>query len=747
MDVSRFKLIYIFLGLTLVLYQNCGDFSPNHVRSASTLTSEDEIAAYSVEEFSKTLQPLLLNSCAGCHGIFQQPLFAVDNSTVAHDLIIARQLVDLDEPTSSYFVQKIRGGHSGYGMDMSDQILQQIEIWSRNLQGRRPSVQVPTTEVEDVEFAKASAESVISKVKFLIHGGAPTSNELQLIKQAREDQRETEELKDLLDEWLESPEAERKLHAFFRLTLQQTSVLGSYANSDQRNLFGIVSDTEDQRLRNNLQDTFVNTTLNLIKEGRPFNEVLNTKRWQVTTATLSMLAFMDNRRAIEGEHRNTTDLRVGATLGRTGAAIDSDFNDWRWVTFERASDNESPAHFTDLAHWRNVQDGDIVRFASLRSGFFNAPMFLGRWQTNPDNDFRILTNQTLIVALNQTFNMDDTTPSLRPLSVLDSPHSQPGTACLQCHRLLDPLRDVWSSEINRNYRPDQFNYRGPADFVFMGRQATLNNVEDFASQLAQHPQFAVGWVQKACDYFNSQKCDASDGEFQKVVTAFRASNLDFKVMLKHLLSSPIVTGSEQTLTHTKKNFIVSMTRQNHFCQSITVRYRELQKKYTHDLIELDDGARLCRLLDRASHLRRHVGSLLNGIPNDEMARGEVDILITAQPSIFYAQASQKICQQVAGFFAPIDNTQRNNIPTQYPANQSSATEAVAKEFITDYVTHFLGVPEGHSRHEKLKEALHTYYDRAYAESTLTNVTERRRLALNQVFEFGCELPELLSVGL
>lgn len=702
----------------------------------------------SVQAFSTTLQPTLTTSCSGCHGIFQNPKFAVPDSQLGHDTLLSNNLINPSIPQNSRIVQKIISGHSGYSIPKADEILLKIQAWIAEA-GTLPDLGQtdPPPPPDPVDpFVATSILSAASKVKYLVHGGALTNSELSQLLSATSASQAKSLLSSFTDGWIETEEYKKKISKFLSITLQQDGANLSYKIPDYYPILGNIQDGYPSScgdLGNNLREMFVKTAEKIVSEGRPFNEVVTTRKWMVTTASLVMLAWMDNTRLlkpnggflVQNDSKKFVD-NICTPLLLTSA----DHNDWREVEFRTLTENTSPRPYTDVTGWRSVTENSVVSFGVPRIGFFTTPMFLRKWITNDDNQFRVTTNQALIGSLNQTFSLTDTTEPLRDLSTVDAIHALPGTACLKCHSSMDPMRDLWKSILNaRDYRFHPKAPPGTPVFAFRGVRTSIPTVETFAQVLATHPDFASGWTQKVCQYLNSQTCDDEDPEFKRVVQVFKDSNLNFKTMFKTMLLSPIVTGLENTQNNLTKNFYVSIARRSHLCHAINVRVRAMQAAYGAPLSALDNGKEIC-----SSTKFDFVSGTVNApiaasITDDTLARGSTSLSQSLSSSPFYSQATLKLCDYSTYYFA-----QKS---TFLPSTMTTGTQASARTDIGNYLTHFVGVPESHPRRALILKSMNDIYDFAYARSTATNDRDKRVASLRPALSFGCFLPEILAVGL
>ncbi len=127
----NFKYIGFFLfgAVCFTLFQNC---SARHESwEASSLASINQVnTQLSIQAFEKNLQPIMLQNCAGCHGVNQQPLHSVSDAASAHDIIMSFGLVNIVDPSQSRLVTKISGGHASLPTTLSDEILNAIQAWA-----------------------------------------------------------------------------------------------------------------------------------------------------------------------------------------------------------------------------------------------------------------------------------------------------------------------------------------------------------------------------------------------------------------------------------------------------------------------------------------------------------------------------------------------------------------------------------------------------------------------------------------
>ncbi len=168
----------------------------------------------------------------------------------------------------------------------------------------RPVVPSPEEEPPDLtrpmvtacdDFEPSPVYTYAAKVKNLISGLPLTSAELtQLIE-------EPDRLGDFIDAWMLAPEADAKLLEFFVTAFQQEGfeeggLTEQWAEPDIRVGSLLDEDTSiEEPFRENFETSFARTALEIVRNGRPFNEVVTTRDFMMTTAMMTTIAFQDDR--------------------------------------------------------------------------------------------------------------------------------------------------------------------------------------------------------------------------------------------------------------------------------------------------------------------------------------------------------------------------------------------------------------------------------------------------------------------
>lgn len=128
--------VLIGIGISaLNSYQSCAPVHDSGEVDTSSMGSQEE----SIQIFKNTLYPVISTNCSACHGVSQNPRFAVSDPVISHNTILGSQLVLLSLPEDSLLVQKVQSGHNGFPASLATELLDSITEWSRQLQIIEPS--------------------------------------------------------------------------------------------------------------------------------------------------------------------------------------------------------------------------------------------------------------------------------------------------------------------------------------------------------------------------------------------------------------------------------------------------------------------------------------------------------------------------------------------------------------------------------------------------------------------------------
>ncbi len=409
-------------------------------------------------------------------------------------------------------------------------------------------------------------------------------------------------------------------------------------------------------------------------------------------------------------------VSCGATLSQWKP---EDWNTWRMITVRRPrSSAEDRTIFWDLPKFRDPKTTELV-LNTPRIGFFTTPAFFANWPTNISNSYRVAANQALIVALGRSFDDRGTTVQVTETSV-DSMHIQPGTTCFGCHQVIDPMRDFFRHNYSVPYSQQLLDLRAsgiPATGTFTvdnSPPVTGTGVEAFAKAMAQHPRFAAAWTQKLCQFANSESCIEQDPEFVRVTEAFRRSNHGFKVLVRELFSSPLVTFARSSRTAEELGVTVSIARREGLCAALEARLA------ITDLCALR-GVNTARTSTTSKNLALSV-------PGAGYARGDEVPLLPHDPNMFFASAAENLCGLLAA-------------QVVHAGGGSLYTSAKKDEAIRDLVATIVGLPVGHSRAGEMTTILNDHH----AEAVRGGVSPTD--ALRSTFILACSSPFTVSMGL
>lgn len=696
------SIVVLILGALLSIFNAC---SPAF-QSATNLSSIDPgndtfpvSPSLSISEtaFSKSLHPLLLNNCASCHGVNQHPKFAVSDVKQAHQTLMDRNLVSLNKPEGSYLIEKLQTGHNGFSPSLVNDFRAKIQNWAQamNIDTDEPDPSPPSD-----GFENSGASSILNKIKFLAHGGPLSESEW---KTYASETNNLVKMRTLVNSWIDSDEGKAKIKFYLTNALNQDFV----ADSESESVNGVASKSgPGSAVEKNMKESFARTALDLIERNRPFYEIATTKRFSVTTALLSSYAYMDRR-----DGKSPRFINLFREQG-----ITTDYNDWRFVTFEQS--DEAPRLYTELAHFRSIPNNATVRFGIPRVGYFSTPAFLGKYPSNFDNQFRVTINQTLIAGLGRTFSPSDTTNQPQ-LVHMDRDHADDKTDCFQCHRIMDPMREIFGNKMQYDYKFNNKFSDQVSSFAFYKYIKPLSKLNDLGNAIGSHPEFPAAWVQKLCIAFNTTKCLESDPEFIRLANLFKSESYNFKTLYRELLLSSLVTGSKSTQTAKTLGFEVARTRQFHLCHNMNVRQILIQQKRGIAPSPFDAGDTICKN-----------NNALDSIGNDHTIRGTTDVINSFPTDAIARQGIERTCKIMAEAIIKGKKTLSHDKVSTLNESADLITEIVA------------GLPPSHPRHSAFKSALLTIHDH-----NTKNLSMTYSSSLTELLTFACTSPDFIGVGL
>ncbi len=573
---------------------------------------------------------------------------------------------------------------------------------------------LPPPPLDPNAFAPADAASALAKAKYLLHGGAPTAEELTRVG-GSQSTLDAAALRTVITEWEKTPEYAAKMRIFL-MNMLQLKPLGNPRYPEQ--LDNILRDSflDGEALLQNLNEQFHRTAWNIVDSNRDFRQVISTREWQVTTALLVALAYADK-------------TKQRPLMSEFEYLKPEDFTDWRTVRLEQATTPINWENSADFAsRMRAIPDGGSLSLKYPRVGFFSSPVFLNYWISNNDNQFRLTINQLLIAALGQTFSPGDATPHSSETGI-PAEHAVKGTVCYECHRHMDPMRLVFSNTVDIDYRalPETAPQQAPA-FSFWGVNKRFTTLDQLATLIGDHPLFAAAWVQKLCQWGNSTPCDEKDPEFKRLATFFETQGYKLKPLIRQFFSSPLFTGNTKTQTHETQGFDVSLSRSNHYCAAFSARVTQINNASgtTGKLTPCKDG-------------------ILGVVPQDEYARGEVELVQSRRLSLFDAKSIDRECSRVARAMFGSDDSSVFNLSKP------------VDDHLANMAQYLMGIPSNHARYNDVVTGLRRIYDLSNKPQNCSNPLQQtgtvtcgfaqtKHESLKAAFFAACSSPELIGLG-
>lgn len=161
-------------------------------------------------------------------------------------------------------------------------------------------------------YEPVSPQSYVAKVKNLMTGLAPTDAEVQAVVA------DPTALKGLVDQWMALPQFQYRMLDFFRNAFQQNQVsLPTLSQNIGVNL--TMNEAYQPRFERSLMDSFPLTVWQLVSQGRPLTEAITTNRYMMTTAMMSVLAYVDE---LNVDDKTKTTDRLAARTAVTQFTLD-----------------------------------------------------------------------------------------------------------------------------------------------------------------------------------------------------------------------------------------------------------------------------------------------------------------------------------------------------------------------------------------------------------------------------------------
>jgi hypothetical protein len=140
------------------------------------------------------------------------------------------------------------------------------------------------------QFEALSPGVYTAKVKGLLTGLAASADEIARVTA------DPAALKLLIADWQKTPAYESRMLDFFTMAFQQGDVTAAMI----ANITPYEQGFLDDRVIQNMRESFGRTALQLIKEGAPFTDVLTTRRFMLTPALMVAMTWLEERQSGDG---------------------------------------------------------------------------------------------------------------------------------------------------------------------------------------------------------------------------------------------------------------------------------------------------------------------------------------------------------------------------------------------------------------------------------------------------------------
>ena len=277
-------------------------------------------------------------------------------------------------------------------------------------------------------------------------------------------------------------------------------------------------------------------------------------------------------------------------------------------------------------------------------------------------------------------------------------------------------------------------------------------MKSFAEELSQHPNVAVAWTARTCQWLNSTSCEMADSRFTQAVEAFKQSGYDFETMLKALIRSGLITDVSVAENSALPSSIVSINRRTHFCHALEYRSKQIL-----DVLGKDSSGYQglfnqleCFSLSRTQKDSRNYYVAVTTIPDDHMQRGETQLTQATETDSFISTFYDGACKGSAPVI--VENLFLGQEPDE------------SLDLMTQYM---LGIPPNANVYAAVNSGLKSTYgfatfkdqicsddNSSVADSLAADDDSRtcglglnNRQALEFVWRLACQSPALSGIGI
>lgn len=620
-------------------------------------------------------------------------------------------------------------------------------------------------------FEASPPSTYVPKVKNLLTGLPATDAEVQAVTA------DPGALPGLIDQWMATPEWNDRMLLFFKQAFQQTQVTAiDYMDSlglDTRFLNG------EPRFIRSMEEMFPRTVLELMKEGRPFTEVVTTRRFMMNAPLMSLMAYADNQNRgddgkvqAEGEWILKSDSSWSVTFTQSPVALadtlnpgSSSFMQWtdptptpptcahpepvnykgnggiEWLEeflfgSRHLCGRTTPA-FTDgdWSGWRMVtvrapNSGETRTYywdlptlrttselvtATPRIGFMTTPAFLANWPTNTSNTARVTTNQTMIVALGRAF--DDRGVTVRVASTSDDQqHAQPGTSCYGCHQTLDPMRDFFRQSYTYFY--GERGAKAQAGIPATGTFSVDGSAPVTGTGIATLAE-AIAQHPRFAIAWTQKLCRFANS------TSCSEDDPEFQRVAQAFESSGFDFRRlvRELFSSPLVTYASDTKSSDDQGQVVSIARRDSLCTSLSNRLGLADA---CGIFGQRKDA--FAANVASAVPGDGYARGAEEPLLPTESNLFHQSGTSNLCVHLATLL----------VDAPSGSKYSSSKAAVA---IPDFVHTVMGVPSSDPRSSAFTDILQRHFNAAQS------VSKSATVALRSTFTVACASPLSISSGL
>ena len=150
----------------------------------------------------------------------------------------------------------------------------------------------------------------------------------------------------------------------------------------------------------------------------------------------------------------------------------------------------------------------------------------------------------------------------------------------------------------------------------------VTSMTGLAATLAAHPLLPSAWVQqKLCYYANSEACQTTDPEFERIVGVFKSSGYSWNALIRTIFASPLLTYAAPTSTAEQTREVVAVSRRDNLCAAL------------NDRLGLTDVCALDALSEVSAKTTLPV--IVSGLPSDGYGRDAVAPVLPNQPTALF----------------------------------------------------------------------------------------------------------------